>query len=61
MDVFEMEAGENRTFITSVSHLTSGIYFLQIKNKDGKITSVEFIVQNQDNEKNFKVFKIRKF
>ncbi len=46
MDVFEMEAGENRTFITSVSHLTSGIYFLQIQNKDGNITSVEFIVQN---------------
>jgi len=44
LDTFEVE-GRNSTFITSVAHLAKGIYFLQILDNEGKMTTVEFVVQ----------------
>ena len=44
MNTFDVE-GRNSTFIYSISHLPNGIYFLQILNEKGKMTTIEFVVQ----------------
>ncbi len=44
MNTFDVE-GRNSTFIYSISHLPNGIYFLQILNEKGKMTTKEFVVQ----------------
>lgn len=43
IDTFEIE-GNNSTFISSVSHLAEGIYFLQILDTDKRMATLEFVV-----------------
>lgn len=43
MDTFEVK-GSDSTFITSVSHLAKGIYFLQIFDTNKRIATLEFVI-----------------